>query len=136
MDFGLQAGIPDTAKVIAAVKTPASNSAVNFAGPVTPVFNVKSLTASVSLVAFSQAKLAFGAEITNVGKADIAVTLLIPKVSALLTAAYGTSFAQIHVVDMIACADRKPDLSSSQRLLHHHAGIIQDRREADQSSRC
>lgn len=90
VDFGIQAGIPDTAKVVAAVKTPASNSAINFLGPITPVFNVKSLTASVNLVAFTQAKLAFGAEITNVGKADIAITLLIPKVSAQLTAVYGT----------------------------------------------
>ena len=89
VDFGLQAGIPDAAKVTAKVKNPASNSAVNFDGPLTPVFNVKSLTASVNLVAFSQAKLAFGAEINNVGKADIAITLIIPKVTTQLTASHG-----------------------------------------------
>lgn len=89
VDFGLQAGIPDAAKAIAKLKNPASNSAVNFDGPLTPVFNVKSLTASVTLVALSQAKLAFGAEINNVGKADIAITLIIPKVTAQLTTANG-----------------------------------------------
>lgn len=89
VDFGLQAGIPDAAKVIAKLKNPATNSAVNFDGPLTPVFNVKSLTASVNFVALSQARLAFGAEINNVGKADIAITLVIPRVTAQLTAARG-----------------------------------------------
>ncbi|MCJ1423465.1 hypothetical protein MMC29_001348 [Sticta canariensis] len=87
VNFGLQAGIPDAAKVIAKLKNPASNSAVNFDGPLTPVFNVKTLTAGVNFVAFSQARLAFGAEVNNVGKADIAMTFIIPKVTAQLTAA-------------------------------------------------
>ena len=89
VNFGLQAGIPDAVKVIARLKNPASNSAVNFDGPLTPVFNVKTLTAGVNFVAFSQARLAFGAEINNVGKADIAMTFIVPKVTAQLIAANG-----------------------------------------------
>lgn len=89
VDFGLQASLSDAATVIAKVKNPASNSAVNFVPSINPVFKVNSFSARADLGAYSQVRLAFGAEITSVGKADIAISLIIPRVTAQLTASNG-----------------------------------------------
>lgn len=89
VEFGLQASIPDAAKVITKVKNPASNSAVNFVPSINPVFKVNSFSAKADLGAYSEVRLAFGAETTSVGEADIAISLIIPRVTAQLTASNG-----------------------------------------------
>lgn len=89
-DFGLQAGLADTAKLTADVSNPGASSATGFDGvSVTPIFDVKSLSASVTVSAFSQPKLSFGFDLTQVGHVDIAINVELPKVSATLTAAFG-----------------------------------------------
>ena len=89
-DFGLQAGLPDTAKLTADVSSPGDSSATGFDGfSVTPIFDVKSLSASVTVAAFSQPKLSFGIDITKIGHLDVAINVELPKVSATLTAEFG-----------------------------------------------
>lgn len=88
-DFGLQAGLPDTAKLTADVTNPDSSSATGFDGvSVTPIFDVKSLSASVTVAAFSQPRLEFGIDITKIGHLDVAIEVQLPKVSATLTAEF------------------------------------------------
>lgn len=89
VDFGLKAELPDSAKLVADIQNPDSSSAVGFSGAVTPLFDVKALSASLTLAAFSQPKLSFGIELTEVGTLDVALTMKLPEVSATLTAAYG-----------------------------------------------
>lgn len=90
VDFGLAASLPNSAKVTADIKNEGGNSAVGFNGATfDPLFDVKSLSTTVELVAFSKAKIEFGIEVTKIGKLDVAVTLQVPKVTTTLTAAFG-----------------------------------------------
>ena len=90
VDFGLTAGLPNTAKVSADVSNKDKSAAVGFdGGSIDPFFDVKSLSASVDLVAYSKAKISFGIEVVKVGKLDVAVSLQVPKITTTLTAAYG-----------------------------------------------
>lgn len=89
-DFGLEAGLPDAAKLTADVSNPGASSATGFDGvSVKPIFDVKSLSASVTVAAFSKPKLSFGIDITKIGHLDIAINVELPKVSATLTAQIG-----------------------------------------------
>lgn len=89
IDFGLQAGMPDSAQVTADIQNPDSSSATGWSGGLlTPLFDIKKESASVKLAAFSQPKLAFGIEIIEVGNIDVAITIKLPEVSVTLTAAY------------------------------------------------
>ena len=88
--FGLTSSLPNSAKVTADIKNEGGNSAVGFnEATFDPLFDVKSLSATVELVAFSKAKIEFGIEVTKIGKLDVAVTLQVPKVTTTLTAAFG-----------------------------------------------
>ena len=90
VDFGLAASLPNSAKVTADAKKGDGNSAVGFDGAsFDPIFDVKSLSASVELVAYSKARILFGIEVTKIGKLDVAVTLQVPKVTTTLTVAFG-----------------------------------------------
>lgn len=92
VDFGLAATLPNSAKVTAHTKGD-GNTAVGFdGGSFEPLFDVKSLSASIDLVAYSKAKILFGIEVTKIGKLDVAVTLQVPKVTTTLTAAFGGLF--------------------------------------------
>lgn len=83
MTFGLSASLPDTAVAIADVQNPLASSATGFdGGKLEPNFNLKSLSAGVTVAVFSQAKLSFGIEITQVGHLDVALALKIPEVVA------------------------------------------------------
>jgi len=89
IDFGLQAGMPDSAQVTADIQNPDSSSATGWSGgSLTPLFDIKKESASVKLAAFSQPKLAFGIELVKVGNIDVALTVKLPEVSVTLTAAY------------------------------------------------
>ena len=90
VDFGLAASLPNSAKVTADWENDGGNSAVGFQeATFDPLFDVKSLSATVELVAFSKAKIAFGIDVTKIGKLDVAVTLQVPKVTTTVTAAFG-----------------------------------------------
>lgn len=89
IDFGLQAGMPDSAQVTADIQNPGSSSATGWSGgSLTPLFDIKQESASVKLAAFSQPKLAFGIELVEVGTFDVALAVKLPEVSVTLTAAY------------------------------------------------
>lgn len=88
--FGLEAGLPNGAKVVADINNPSSSSATGWQGSsLTPNFEVTKLDASITLAAFSQPKIAFGIELVKVGNVDVAVTLKLPEISSTLSATYG-----------------------------------------------
>lgn len=89
VDFGLQAGLPDSAQVTADIQNPGSSSATGWSGgSLTPLFDIKKESASVKLAAFSQPKLALGIELIEIGNFDVALAIKLPEVSVTLTAAY------------------------------------------------
>ncbi len=91
MDFGVSAGIPNTAQLTADLQNPDSSSATGFGGgSLTPLFDVKEMSASVTLGAYSKPKLSFGIEIIKIGKAEVDIGVKLPEVDITLTAAYGT----------------------------------------------
>lgn len=87
--FGLSAGLPDTAKVMANIKTPDKSSATGFNPSFNPIFDVQSLSESVTVAAFTQPKLSFNIELTKIARFDVHVNVKLPEVSATLTAGFG-----------------------------------------------
>ena len=86
---GLSASLPDTAKLIADISAPDQSSARGFDGvSIKPIFDVQALSASVTVSAFTQPKLAFGIELTKVGRFEVNVNVKLPIVSATLEAAF------------------------------------------------
>ena len=91
VDFGVSAGIPNTASLVADLKNPDSSSATGFGGgSLTPIFDVKQMSASVTLGAYSKPKLSFGVQIIEIGQADVDISVKLPEVDVTLTADYGT----------------------------------------------
>ena len=89
VDFGLQASLPNSAQLTADVQNPDHSSANGFGGgDLTPTFDIKKESASITLAAFSQPKLAFGIELIEVGNFDVAITIKLPEVSVTLSAEY------------------------------------------------
>lgn len=89
VDFGLQASLPNSAQLVADVQNPDQSTATGFAtGELTPMFDIKKESASVTVAAFSQPKLSFGIELIKVGNIDVAITIKLPEVSATLSAEY------------------------------------------------
>lgn len=75
--------------MVADVNNPTYSSATGWQGSsLTPNFEVTKLSASISLAAFSQPKIAFGIELIDVGKVDVAVTMKLPAISSTLSADY------------------------------------------------
>ena len=90
-DFGLQASLPNGAKVVANINDPGSSSASGWGeSSLTPTFEVTKISASITLAAFSQAKLSFGIELIKVADVDVALTLKLPEISSTLSTSYGT----------------------------------------------
>lgn len=76
---GLSASLPDTAKVIADVSTPDQSSATGFDDTsVVPIFAVQAMSASVTVAAFTQPKLFFGIELTDIGQFDVNINVKLP----------------------------------------------------------
>lgn len=89
VDFGLSASIPNTAQLTADVKNPDLSSATGFSGgSLTPKFDVKDISASISLAAYSKPKLSFGVSLVKIGTADVDISVKLPEVDVTLTAAY------------------------------------------------
>lgn len=90
VDFGLQASLPNSAQLIADIQNPDASSATGFGGSsFNPIFDITKESASITLAAFSQPKLAFGIELIEIGNFDVALTIKLPEISVTLTAAYG-----------------------------------------------
>ena len=86
---GLSASLPNTAKLIADISAPNQSSARGFDDVfIKPIFNVQTLSASVTVSAFTQPKLAFGIELTKIGRFEVNVNVKLPIVSATLEAAF------------------------------------------------
>ena len=91
-DFGLQASLPDGAKVSADIMNPDQSSASGWGGSsLDPIFQVTKIEASLKLSAYSQPKVEFGVKLDNVGDVEIAVAMKLPEISSTLTADYGMS---------------------------------------------
>lgn len=89
VDFGLSSSIPNGAKLIADIKNPGSSSATGFSGgSLTPLFDVKDLSASITLAAYSKPKLTFGIEMVKIGTAEVGLSVKLPEVDVTLSAAY------------------------------------------------
>ena len=127
MDFGLQARLPDSAQLVANIQDPDSSSATGFgAGSLTPLFDIRKESASLTLAAFSQPELEFGIELIEIGKIDVGLTVKLPEVSVTLTAAYGKlSFYPWHEYPLIRTRRR------GRRMLPGSWSVT-NRRPADQ----
>ena len=88
VDFGLKSTIPDSAQAVLSLVGSGQSSATGFTGSLEPVFDVKQLSASVTLSAYSQPKLAVEIEVTKVGTAEASLSLKLPEVSVTLEADY------------------------------------------------
>lgn len=89
--FGSSTGISNSAKITADVKDLDSSTATGFDGySFTPLFDVKGMSASVTLSVYSQPKLAFGIELLKTKIADVDISVKLPEVNVDLIAAYGT----------------------------------------------
>ena len=96
VDFGLQASLPDGAKVSADIVNPDQSSATGWGGSsLDPIFQVTKIEASIKLSAFSQPKVEFGIDLDNVGHVDVAVAMKLPEISSTLAADYGMSLRGI-----------------------------------------
>ena len=94
-DFGLEASLPDGAKVLADVNNPDQSSATGWAGSsLDPFFEVTKLEASITLAAYSQPKISFGITLDNVGDVDVVLGMKLPEISSTLSADYGKSVAE------------------------------------------
>ncbi|KAI4199072.1 MAG: hypothetical protein LQ348_001939 [Seirophora lacunosa] len=89
VDFGLEASLPNNAKVIADITNPSSSSATGWQGTsFKPNLEVTKLSASLTLAAFSKPKLSFGIELVKVGQVDVGLTMKLPEISSALSAEY------------------------------------------------
>ncbi|KAI4266566.1 MAG: hypothetical protein LQ337_008752, partial [Flavoplaca oasis] len=87
--FGLEAGLPNNAIVIADVNNPTQSTATGWSGgSLTPSFKVTKLDASITLAAFSQPKISFGLDLIKVATADVSLTMKLPEISSALSATY------------------------------------------------
>ncbi|KAL9011588.1 MAG: hypothetical protein Q9173_003576 [Seirophora scorigena] len=89
VDFGLEASLPNEAKVVADITNPSSSSATGWEGTsFKPNLEVTKLSASLTLAAFSKPKLSFGIELIKVGQVDVGLTMKLPEISSVLSTEY------------------------------------------------
>ena len=92
IDFGLALNVPDTAAIHTDIMNPSASTAQGLAGDITPIFDIKALSATVQLSAFAQPKLSFGVSLTQIGTVDIALTFKMPQIAVKFIAAYSMFF--------------------------------------------
>ena len=89
VDFGIKAGIPNNAQLIADIQDTDQSSANGFdISDVTSFFDITKESASITLAAFSRPKLSFGIELIEVRYFDVAITVKLQEVSVTLSAEY------------------------------------------------
>ena len=88
--FGLGATLPNTAIVAIDLVDPSKTKATGFDGSTfDPVFDIRSGSATLTVVAVSRPKLTFGIEVVNVGKLEAALKLGLPILTTQLIAVFG-----------------------------------------------
>ena len=92
IDFGLGLNVPDTADIHADIMNPGSSTAQGLSGDITPLFDLKSITATLAFAAFAQPKLSFGVDLTEIGTLDVALTFKMPQIDVKFIAGYSMSF--------------------------------------------
>lgn len=86
---GLSASLPDSAKVVADVKSPGNSQATGFdTASLEPMFNVQALAASIDVTAFARPQLVFGINLHHLGHAEATVSVQLPSISAKLEAKF------------------------------------------------
>ena len=88
VDFGLKAFIPDESLAKVDLGSRGTSQATGFKPTVEPVFEVKTLQASLAISAYSQPRLFFGVEIISAAKADVALTFRLPELETRFTPKY------------------------------------------------
>ena len=92
MDFGLEASLPNGAKVTADINNPDQSSATGWEGSsLDPIFEVTKIDASIKLAAYSEPKVEFGVTLENVGDVQVVVGMKLPEISSILSVDYGMS---------------------------------------------
>ena len=90
VDFGLEASLPNGAKVAADISNPDQSSASGWAGSsLSPIFEVTKIEASIKLAAYSQPTVSFGITLDHVLYFEVAVEIKLPEISSTLAALYG-----------------------------------------------
>ena len=90
VDFGGTISVPDTAQIVADYESSGSSSVTGFdESQVTPLFNLSSAEASLTLNAYLQPEMNFGIDLGTIGKAEISVGIKLPELSATFTAEAG-----------------------------------------------
>ena len=106
-DFGVKATLPNGAKVVADINNPSNSAATGWTGSsLDPIFEVTKLSASITLAAYSQPKIAFGIELIEVGNVDVAITMKLPEISSTLSASYGTYAKRLQKIDAKILTDK------------------------------
>ena len=91
-DFGLEASLPNGAKVVADISNPDQSSATGWSGSsLDPIFEVTKIEADIKLTAYSQPKLEFGITLDHVGDVEVVVGIKLPEISSTLSVGYGES---------------------------------------------
>lgn len=91
-DFGLEASLPNGAKVVADIINPDQSSATGWSGSsLDPIFEVTKIEADIKLTAYSQPKLEFGITLDHVGDVEVVVGIKLPEISSTLSVDYGES---------------------------------------------
>ena len=89
-DFGLEASLPNGAKVLADISNPDQSSATGWSGSsLDPIFEVTKIEADIKLTAYSQPKVAFGIKLEQVGDVEVVVEIKLPEISSTLSVGYG-----------------------------------------------
>ena len=92
VDFGLEASLPNGAKVVADISNPGQSSATGWSGSsLDPIFEVTKIEADIKLAAYSQPKVEFGIMLEQVGDVEVVVGIKLPEISSTLSVDYGTS---------------------------------------------
>lgn len=100
VDFGVNASLPDSALIVADYGNHGASSTSGFdSSQLTPIFDVKSESASMKLSASSQPAISLGVDLKTIGKFGMTVSFNLPELSATLTVAHGTYLIPVCLQD-------------------------------------
>lgn len=100
VDFGVNASVPDSARIVADYHSQAASSVTGFdASDLTPSFHIGNESATISLSAYSQPEIKFGLDLHAVGNVDMVLAVKLPELNASFTAESGTFLHPILLAD-------------------------------------
>ena len=92
VDFGLNATLPNSAVANLVVAGSTLSSATGFDAPLLSRYiDLVTVSASVTVAAYSKPALNFGIELTNIGTANVQLAMNVPEISSTLTASYAAA---------------------------------------------